>query len=318
MLFYKFPFDDKIFTTGKTGATVDFFPFKNGRSIHFPNAAKEILRSDLLKQEIFSEILPDVPPSTQDHDESTYVNKITDTIELIKEYKLQKLVVSRIKEVHYEKISLTRIFLNLCKNYNNAFAYFFVKDGECWIGAFSELLGKYNKNTSEFVTMSLAGTMPVGENWTPKEIEEQKPVSEYILKILQKYAADIAISETHDHVSGNIKHLRTDFSTKIAAEYIEPLVRELHPTPAVCGIPQDICSEAISKFENFDRKLYAGYIRAETGKEIYYFVNLRCAEFYRNHALIHTGSGITELSNPQTEWRETELKADAILKNILG
>lgn len=53
------------------------------------------------------------------------------------------------------------------------------------MGAFSEVLGKFNKQTHTFETMSLAGTLPVSENWSEKEIEEQKPVSSYIRNILK-------------------------------------------------------------------------------------------------------------------------------------
>jgi uncharacterized protein YecA (UPF0149 family) len=41
--------------------------------------------------------------------------------------------------------------------------------------------GQYNKITEDFETMSLAGTLPVSEDWSEKEIEEQKPVSIYTI-----------------------------------------------------------------------------------------------------------------------------------------
>jgi isochorismate synthase len=47
----------------------------------------------------------------------------------------------------------------------------------------SEVLGKFNKATHEFETMALAGTLPVSEDWSEKEIEEQKPVTTYIQNI---------------------------------------------------------------------------------------------------------------------------------------
>jgi isochorismate synthase len=69
--------------------------------------------------------------------------------------------------------------------------------------------------------MSLAGTLPVSESWSEKEIEEQKPVSNYIRDILKNYSEMLEESETYDHISGNIKHLRTDFKTKIQPEDLD-------------------------------------------------------------------------------------------------
>ena len=62
--------------------------------------------------------------------------------------------------------------------------------------------------------------------------------------------------------------------------------------------------------------MYAGYIKVETEEYIQYFVNLRCAEFFKNAALIYVGGGITAESSVEKEWQETELKAEAILKNV--
>ncbi|RZJ49909.1 MAG: hypothetical protein EOO19_04395, partial [Chryseobacterium sp.] len=196
--------------------------------------------------------------------------------------------------------------------------YIFIQGKNAWIGAFSEVLGKFNKVTHEFETMSLAGTIPVSENWTDKEIEEQKPVSSYIRNVLEKFNtnSEIQESETQDHISGNIKHLRTDFKLKINPEKLDSIIEELHPTPAVCGIPKDFCKEKIQEFEKFPRELYAGFIRIETDDFIQYFVNLRCAKLYSDSVHIFVGGGITAQSNPEKEWIETELKSEAVLKNL--
>jgi isochorismate synthase len=185
------------------------------------------------------------------------------------------------------------------------------------MGAFSEVLGKFNTTTHEFETMSLAGTLPISENWSEKEIEEQKPVSAYIRNILKKYSENIDESETYDHISGNIKHLRTDFKAKIKHEDLDNIIQELHPTPAVCGIPKDFCKEKIKNIEKFPRELYAGYIKIKTEETIQFFVNLRCSKLYRNSVHAFVGGGITAQSNPEKEWRETELKSEAVLKNLV-
>ena len=83
-----------------------------------------------------------------------------------------------------------------------------------------------------------------------------------------------------------------------------------------CAITPPTGKSAIEKFESHPRNFYAGYIKVETEETVQYFVNLRCAEFFENACLIYVGGGITAESSPEKEWRETELKSEAILKNL--
>ena len=95
--------------------------------------------------------------------------------------------------------------------------------------------------------MSLAGTLPINEEWIEKEIEEQKPVTHYISEILKKYVtlSEVEESETYNHISGNIKHLRTDFTAKIEDNRLEELIEELHPTPAVCEFRRNFAKKKL-------------------------------------------------------------------------
>ena len=320
MLYFRFPFSKELNTVDESSAEnpVSFHSFDNLETLHFKGKIKLISIDDFLKSEVFSDALSSKLQSFSEENKSDYQNKLGEVINFIKENELSKLVISRRKLVRYDhsKINLSQTFLNLCNAYPNAFVYFFIKEGKCWLGAFSEVLGKFNKKTSQFDTMSLAGTIPVHENWTSKEIEEQQPVTDFIRSILNSYSKNVRQSETYDHISGNIKHLRNDFKAEIKKDDVGRIIAELHPTPAVCGIPKDFCRNAIQHFEPDPRKFYAGYIRVETQNDIHYLVNLRCAEFFQDAALIYVGGGITADSSPEKEWRETELKAEAVLKNM--
>jgi isochorismate synthase len=320
MVYFRFPFSEEIYSTDENSSekVVSFFSFDQSEVLDFKGNIKPNPLDNFLNQEIHSDLLSSHLMEFREEQQSEYKKKLGEVIDFIKDNQLSKLVISRRKLVHYKgsKINLSQTFLNLCEAYPNAFVYFFMKDDQCWMGAFSEILGKFNKKTHQFETMSLAGTIPINEEWTNKEIEEQKPVTDFIKKILEKFSPEIEESKTYDHFSGNIKHLRTDFKIQIKEENVENLISELHPTPAVCGIPTKFCKKAIQQFEIHPRKYYAGYIRVETEEFIQYFVNLRCAEFLGNAAIIYVGGGITAESSPEKEWQETELKAEAILKNL--
>lgn len=322
MIYFKFPFDDELYSTDENSNinSINFHSFNNIEKI---DIAGKVIEKNLLEfedLEISSQILPEDETQFIAETQEEYLQKLDEVIEIIKENNLPKLVLSRRKIFNYfDKIDLKESFNNLCRNYPNAFKYLFFDGETSWMGAFSEVLGKFNKSTHEFETMSIAGTIPVSEEWTEKEIEEQKPVSSYIRNILAKFVSlsEVEESETYDHISGNIKHLKTDFKIKINPEDLDSIIQELHPTPAVCGIPKDFCREVIEKVEKFPRELYAGYIKIETEDHIQYFVNLRCARLYKNSVHLFVGGGITAQSNPEKEWNETELKSEAVLKNLV-
>jgi len=320
MIYFRFPFSEQILTAEDSSAenAVSFFNFDLLEKIDFKGEIKEISKEQFLENPVFSTEISRKLPAFSPEKKEDYTEKISRVIDFVTKENLQKLVISRRKLVDFEnrKLNLSETYLNLCETYPNAFVYFFLKDGICWIGAFSEVLGKFNKENGEFETMSLAATLPLNENWSTKEIEEQKPVTDFIKNTVENFAESVTQSETYDHISGNIKHLRTDFKANVEAENVEKLIEALHPTPAVCGIPKDFCKNAILDFEDHPRKFYAGYIKVGTSAEIQYFVNLRCAEIFNDAALLYVGGGITADSSPEKEWQETELKAEAILKNL--
>lgn len=320
MIYFRFPFDEKLYSVENNHHEnpVSFHSFDGTERIDFHGRLMEVSPDDFHRNIISGTSLPADREGFLAETETEYLKTLGQVIEVIKENGLPKLVYSRRKIfTAFREIDLTKSFGNLCRTYPNAFRYVFINGEHAWMGAFSEVLGKFDKRTHEFETMSLAGTLPVPESWSEKEIEEQKPVTRYIRNILKKYSENINESGTYDHVSGNIKHLRTDFKAKIQPGDLERIIEELHPTPAVCGIPKDFCREKIRELEKFPRELYAGYIRIETEETVQYFVNLRCAKLYQDSVHIFVGGGITGQSNPQKEWTETELKSEAILKNLV-
>lgn len=319
MIYFKLPFDETVYSNDQNAneESVQFHSFDLLRQIGFEgniiNASEKfeqdiITSESLLKDESFF--------NAETREE--YIDSLHQVIAVIKDHKLPKLVYSRRNIFRgFNQIDFKESFKKLCASYPNAFRYIFNDGQNAWMGAFSEILGKFNKTTHEFETMSLAGTLPVSEEWTEKEIEEQKPVTSYIQDTLRNYSGTIEISDTYDHISGNIKHLRTDFKAKINPEDLDSLINDLHPTPAVCGIPKDFCKKSIQELEKFPRELYSGFIKVETDENVMYFVNLRCARLYKDSVHIFVGGGITAQSSPEKEWRETELKSEAILKNLV-
>ena len=156
-------------------------------------------------------------------------------------------------------------------------------------------------------------------NWTLKEIEEQKLVSDYIAHNLTQIGIkDFKMSDARTIKSGTVKHILTDFYFKINNdEKIVETINALHPTPAVCGMPLAKAKDAIKKYESTARNYYSGYLgEMNINNTTQLFVNLRSMQVSKNTATLYVGAGITEGSIPENEWEETEVKAKTLINAI--
>ncbi|KAA2217363.1 MULTISPECIES: chorismate-binding protein [Maribacter] len=272
----------------------------------------------------------------------SYERMVSRAIEAIKSGQLEKVVLSRKKEVRVAASALV-IFQRLVHAYENALCYLWhhPKIGT-WLGATPEILLKSRGNS--FVTMSLAGTQMVREEvempeWEKKELHEQQLVTDYIATALQDTTTDLKIGDLESVRAGQLWHLRTKISGRFEREKLGTLIRALHPTPAVCGIPTKRAKKFILENEHYDRMFYTGYLGElnlkneverstnprNTEQKAYrsvlesteLFVNLRCMQLDGTAASIFIGGGITSDSDPWKEWEETENKSQTILKVLL-
>ncbi|WP_209331669.1 chorismate-binding protein [Lunatimonas salinarum] len=242
-----------------------------------------------------------------------------------------KVVAAKTKHLPLnDRFDLIGTFLALCNAYPNSFVNFFHIPGVgTWIGATPEIL--IQTKGAAFHTMALAGTQrAVGENplktaaWTQKEIEEQALVSRYIVSCFKK----IRLREYDEigpktSMAGNLLHLRSDFFVDMETTGFPQLgsvmLNLLHPTSAVCGMPKDAAKAFIAENEGFDRRFFAGYLGpVNIGEETEIYVNLRCGQIMADSAILYAGAGITEDSDPEKEWEETEMKCEIIRKYLIN
>ncbi len=252
-----------------------------------------------------------------------HIELVQKGIDAIKNNLFKKVVLSRREKVEVSNLNIVETFKKLLLNYPTAFVYlwFHPKVG-MWLGATPETLVKIKDD--EFSTMSLAGTQ-VFKNatkvtWQPKEIEEQQFVTDYITEKLSNICNTVNISETETIKAGNLLHLRTIISGQKKVNNAT-LIKTLHPTPAVCGLPLEPSKDFILKHENYNREFYTGFLgelnlQNESKNTSELFVNLRCMKINNNSATIFIGGGITKDSNPKKEWEETVAKSNT-MKNIL-
>ncbi len=268
---------------------------------------------------------PEISSSKQE-----YIDLVKDAIKAIKNGQFEKVVVSRNKEVALNgEFNIIDSYLSLCQKYSKAFVSLLsVPDLGTWIGATPETLIKVDADQF-FYTESLAGTqqlhddLPVSEvTWTQKEIEEQALVSRYIINCFKK----IRLREFEELgprtiTAGNLLHLRTIFKVDMGSTGFPDLgtvmLALLHPTSAVCGLPQEPALNFILSHEKYARSYYSGYLGPiHFENEMHLFVNLRCMQLLKSHAILYAGAGILENSDPEKEWKETELKCETLIQGM--
>lgn len=233
------------------------------------------------------------------------------------DFKIDKAILSRIKHIPLTNFNLESIFDELCIAYPNALVYLMSSEQfGTWIGATPETL--LNVKAGQVQTMALAGTKKSkSENWTNKEVEEQAYVTQRIVEVANQFKKTyVDVSPTYTYEAGPVFHLRTDVKFDIENEKIKDLLYELHPTPAVAGLPEDQATDLIHKEEIHQRDLYTGFLGYVSADYSDLHVNLRCAQIFEKSAYLYLGGGFTKESDVLSEWEETESKAKTLLKHF--
>ena len=236
-----------------------------------------------------------------------------------KEY--QKIIYSRIKPFQFDTGNLFELFMALKEMYQKTFVYLVnIPKVGCWMGASPEIFVQKQQDTVQ--TVALAGTqrdlgLPLNKvHWGNKEVEEQAIVSQYIENILEKQQLSYHKTRPQTVKAGNVLHLKTKFQFSIKRDFFS-LIKALHPTPAVCGIPKLTAKTFILKTEAHKRAYYTGFLGPlNIHKSSNLFVNLRCMQVLKDKFALYVGGGITKDSITVREWEETEMKAQT-LENVI-
>lgn len=271
-----------------------------------------------------------------DHDSKERFKRTVElAVAAIQQNQFKKVVLSRTKEISYsDQFQPAKAFFKLAKAYPHAFVSLvnLPDQKELWLGASPETLVE-QKSTGIFKTMSLAGTQKARNEqgniipkydirWGQKEIEEQALVSRYIVECFKKIRLrEYLETGPKTILAGNVYHLRTEFDVDtIALNYPELptlMLKLLHPTSAVCGVPKIPSLKFLENVEGYDRSFYSGFLGpVQVEGESNIFVNLRTVRLKDGIATFYAGAGITEDSVPEQEWDETEMKCDTLLKVI--
>ena len=300
-----------------------FAPFDGDENIFFPLENCEIVVDNLNDLEVDFGVFQDQIPN--EDTKNFHINLVEKGIAAIQTGQLIKVVLSRKETINLPIIDFMLMYKRLLKAYPTAFRYlFFHPQVGFWMGATPEQLLKQKQQT--IYTVALAGTQVKSSLeevvWEEKEKDEQKIVTDFILTNLAPYTQQIKSTQPYTVQAGSLFHIKTDIEATLnQPEDFVAVLKALHPTPALCGMPKQEAKEFIIQNEDYDREFYSGFLgelhynaQTKTFQESDLFVNLRCMQLGFNQVHLYLGGGITANSHPESEFLETVNKSKTIKK----
>lgn len=305
-----------------------YFLVVNGDRHHRAQLRNFAQQLKLFLQQLPSVLIPSVGIRGNIYTSSVgFIEAVRHALQLIEQGQLSKIVLAHALDVTASQVFSVVNALDNLRDRHPDCCIFSLRNhgGDTFIGASPErLLAVQN---GELITDALAGSAPRGKSETEdhrlaqkllhseKEQREHQAVADFLLGQLRSLGLQPHASHCGLLQLSNIQHLWTPITAKLPPQ-IHPLkvVAQLHPTPAVAGVPRAIACEQIRHAEAFDRTLYAapiGWLDRQGNSE--FIVAIRSALIRGNHARLYGGAGIVAGSQPAREYAEVQLKLTSLL-----
>lgn len=244
--------------------------------------------------------------------------------------KLKKIVLARRTTLKFPgKINPIELLWKLRLNNHRAYYFCFQPSRDAaFIGGTPEQL--YFRSREYIHTEAVAGTRKRGSNdiedkilendllTCEKDIREHRFVVESIRNALKKMSRSTKEENTLSVLKlSQLQHLKMQF-TGILRKTIQDcdILENIHPTPAVGGVPSEKAIVEIENIEQFDRGWYAGPV-GWIGKDTAEFaVAIRSGLVYEDELHLYSGAGIVKGSDYKSEWEEIENKISGFMNAL--
>jgi menaquinone-specific isochorismate synthase len=244
--------------------------------------------------------------------------------------RLEKVVLSRVCEIKGETpIDVVDALEHLNAAYHDCYRFLFEPvPHHAFFGATPELLVRQQGRAVE--TMALAGTTGRGRSTgeddalsrallaSGKDRHEHQLVVDTITTQLNELTTTLDYAPQPEILKlANIQHLNTPITGWLREEPgggVLDLVRLLHPTPALGGVPVAGAIRFLRRTEPVPRGWYAapvGWI--DDRLDGVFAVAIRSAVTQHRRAWLYAGAGIVGESQAEREWAETALKFKPML-----
>lgn len=274
--------------------------------------------------------LPEVVRRTALPEQDDFMQMVSKAVEATSAQRLDKVVLSRLMEiVTAEQVDIANLMTRLMTQNPGSYNFHvLLPEGGSLLGASPELL--LRKQGHRYFTHPLAGSARresdaekdrfAGQQLmnSSKDRYEHKLVTDAMRDVLQPRSASLTLPSTPELLTtSTLWHLGTAIEGEVShqADTALSLACLLHPTPALSGFPHASAQKLIAELEPFNRGLFGGIVGwCDEHGNGEWVVTIRCGKVNGNRVRLFAGAGIVPASSPESEWRETGVKLNTMLR----
>ncbi len=308
------------------------FDVSQPASLFIPDSWQSFNRADLQQALPAPQSdLPAVRRRTAVPDHAVFTRMVADAVATIQRGDPDKVVLSRLMDIVTEQPVDTAALMQrvIAQNPNSYHFHLPLAEGGALVGASPELM--LRKQGRDFSSCPLAGSArrhhddvsadrAAGNTLmdSAKDRHEHQLVTDAMRSTLQPRSRLLSVPTVPSLITtATLWHLATQIDGEVQDERENALslAALLHPTPALSGFPHARAQQLIQQLEPFDRQLFGGIVGwcdSEGNGE--WVVTIRCGTVNGTRVRLFAGAGIVADSQPESEWRETGVKLDTMLR----
>lgn len=203
--------------------------------------------------------------------------------------------------------------------------------GHGWLVSGSpECLLRFDERTRRAHTYPIKGTIHRGTNVDDDDalaarlMSSEKDRAEHVMIVdlarndLGRLASKVEVESLYATLPlATLRHLVSDIAADIRQDVtLGRLVGALFPGGSITGAPKIAAMNAITRHEPFARGFYCGSLGLVFPDEAVFSILIRTAVVSGGRLVYPVGGGLVWDSVASDEWRETELKAQALLRAL--
>ncbi|QUW23219.1 isochorismate synthase [Sporosarcina sp. Marseille-Q4063] len=265
-------------------------------------------------------------------EKDSYLKAVQDVTDQINKGEAEKVVIARSLQMNFEQeVSSVAALHHITSEQQESYHFGLQKNGQLFFGATPERLIEIVDGQA--YSACVAGSIKRGKTAMEdrelgeellnddKNREEHHYVVNMISNVFNKNCSDVSMPKEPKLMRiRDIQHLFTPIEGKlVSGADIFNLVEELHPTPALGGVPTNKAMEVIRREERMDRGYYAapiGWTDSDGNGE--FAVAIRSGLLDGDKAYLYAGGGIVADSEPDKEYDETWVKFRPVLRALGG
>lgn len=275
--------------------------------------------------------VPQVGGRSTATDRSSWEDAVRRSLDAIRAGEISKAVLARTLDIELNQpVDPVDLVAHLWSVNRGSYVFLFEPSpGSTIVGAAPETVATLRDGV--FHATAVAGSIRRGDTAreqaelaakllaSEKDRVEQRIALDDMVARLEAVAHQIRTDpQPHVLTLARIQHLETEIRASVPPDVgILDLLRLLHPTPAVCGLPRDSAMTFLGEAEPFERGWYAGPVGFFDAEGNGIFVPaLRMGVSTGSGWRLFAGAGIVEGSVPALEWEETAIKFEPMLEAL--